>query len=103
VSTAFSFVLSHISLFFIFFWELIFWLALFFLNPNVQICLKMINDWLYSNVEKKKGKNYVDELNWTKNEKGYVKYYILLTRFETKKCNLNIQGPLPFYQVDGIT
>ncbi len=57
----FSFILSHTSL--------------FFLDPNVQIVLKMTNDWLYFNVEEQKGNNYVDELNWTKNEKGYEKYY----------------------------
>jgi hypothetical protein len=63
----------------------------------------MINDSLYFNAEEQKGNNYVDELNWTKNEKRYEIYYNLLTRFETKKCNLNIQGPLPSYQVDGTT
>jgi hypothetical protein len=61
VLPTFSFILSHTSL--------------FFLDPNVQIVLKMTNDWLYFNVEEQKGNNYVDELNWTKNEKGYEKYY----------------------------
>jgi hypothetical protein len=59
---------------FLFFWGLLFWIALFFLDPNVQFVLKMINDRLYLNVEEQKGNSYVDELNWTKNEKGYEKY-----------------------------
>lgn len=74
MSPTFSFILSHTSLFFFFFWGLLFWIDLFFLDPNVQIVLKMINDWLYFNVEKYKGDSYLDELNWTKNEKGYEKY-----------------------------
>jgi uncharacterized membrane protein YqhA len=74
VSPTLSFILSHRSLLLLLFLGLIFWLALFFLDPNVKFLKKMINDWLYFNVEEQKGNNYVDELNWTKNEKGYEKY-----------------------------
>ncbi len=71
MSPTFSFILSHTSSFNFFFFRLLFWLALFFLDPNIQFKKKIINDWLYVDVEKQKANNYVDELNWTKDEKGY--------------------------------